>query len=152
MNAEVCDLGNRLPPRRPRAQDVDRHIGARLRQRRIMNGLTQQQMADLIGVTYQQAHKYETGLNRIAAGRLYVIAQVLGVDIGYFFDGLEGEEPSAPTPQQRVFLDLARNFRNIRTPKHQEAICLLTRILANVEKAAQMGDAWEVVPELLESA
>ena len=152
MNAEVCDLGNRLPPRRPRAQDVDRHIGARLRQRRIMNGLTQQQMADLIGVTYQQAHKYETGLNRIAAGRLYVIAQVLGVDIGYFFDGLEGEEPSAPTPQQRVFLDLARNFRNIRTPKHQEAICLLTRILANVEKASQIEDAWAVVPELLESA
>jgi hypothetical protein len=51
-----------------------------------------------------------------------------------------------------VFLDLARNFRNIRTPKHQEAICLLTRILANVEKASQMGDAWDVVPELLETA
>jgi transcriptional regulator with XRE-family HTH domain len=152
MNAEICGWGTRFGARRPRAQDIDRHIGARLRQRRIMNGLTQQQMADLIGVTYQQAHKYETGVNRIAAGRLYVIAQVLGVDIGYFFEGLDDEEPSAPTPQQRVFLDLARNFRSIRTPKHQEAICLLTRILANVEQASKIGDGWDVVPELLESA
>ena len=75
-----------------------------------------------------------------------------GSTSGTFSTGLEGEEPSAPTPQQRVFLDLARNFRNIRTPKHQEAICLLTRILANVEKASQIGDGWDIVPELLESA
>ena len=47
-----------------------------------------------------------------------------------------------------MFLDLARNFRNIRTPKHQEAICLLTRILANVEKASQIGEGWDIVPEL----
>jgi transcriptional regulator with XRE-family HTH domain len=57
---------------------------------RIMFGLTQQQLADLIGVTYQQAHKYERGINRVAAGRLYKVAQVLGVDISCFFEGLEG--------------------------------------------------------------
>ena len=73
---------------RPRAQDVDRHVGARMRERRIMLGLTQQQMAELIGVTYQQAHKYEKGINRIAAGRLYHMAQALGVEVGYFFEGL----------------------------------------------------------------
>jgi transcriptional regulator with XRE-family HTH domain len=150
MTAEIRTWGPRLGPR-PRAQDVDRHIGARLRQRRVMNGFTQQQMADPIGVTYQQAHKYESGLNRIAAGRLYVIAQVLGVEVGYFFEGLDGAPGSEPTPQQRVFLDLARNFRNIRTPKHQEAICSLARILANVETTFG-GDAWEALPELAESA
>jgi transcriptional regulator with XRE-family HTH domain len=117
-----------------------------------MNGLTQQQMADLIGVTYQQAHKYESGVNRIAAGRLYVIAQVLGVDVGYFFEGLQSDSPSAPTPQQRVFLDLARNFRNIRTRRHQEAICLLTRILANLEDVSDLDDAWDGMPQLAESA
>jgi DNA-binding XRE family transcriptional regulator len=53
-----------------RTQDVDRHVGARVRERRIMLGLTQQQLADLIGVTYQQAHKYERGINRVSAGRL----------------------------------------------------------------------------------
>ena len=72
---------------RPRAQDVDRHVGARMRERRIMLGLTQQQMAELIGVTYQQAHKYEKGINRIAAGRLSGIAQALGVEIGYLLRG-----------------------------------------------------------------
>jgi transcriptional regulator with XRE-family HTH domain len=64
---------------RARAQDADRHVGARMRERRIMLGLTQQEMAELIGVTYQQAHKYEKGINRVAAGRLYNIAQGLGL-------------------------------------------------------------------------
>ena len=72
---------------RPRAQDIDRYVGARMRERRIMLGLTQQQMAELIGVTYQQAHKYEKGINRIAAGRLSSIAQALGVEVGYFYEG-----------------------------------------------------------------
>ena len=52
-------------------QDVDRHVGRRIRERRTMLGLTQQQLAERIGVTYQQAHKYETGDNRVSAGRLY---------------------------------------------------------------------------------
>src|SRR6476646_1550530 len=96
---------------RPRAQEVDRHVGARMRERRIMLGLTQQQMAELIGVTYQQAHKYEKGINRIAGGRLYHIAQALGVDVSYFYDGvgLQGGN-FTPTPQQRLLLELARNF------------------------------------------
>ena len=86
-------------PGRSRAQDVDRHVGARMRERRIMLGLTQQQMAELIGVTYQQAHKYEKGINRIAAGRLYNIAQALGVDVGYFFEGLHsGDKAFKATP------------------------------------------------------
>ena len=152
MKAEICDWGTRFASRRPRAQDIDRHIGGRLRERRVMNGLTQQGLADLIGVTYQQAHKYENGVNRIAAGRLYTIAQVLDVDVGYFFEGLESEARNEPTPQQRVFLDLARNFRSIRARRHQEAICLLTRILASLDNASEVDDAWDVVPALAETA
>ena len=72
-----------------RTQDVDRHVGARIRERRIMLGLTQQQLADLIGVTYQQAHKYERGINRVSAGRLFEIARVLSVPVTYFFEGLD---------------------------------------------------------------
>lgn len=78
------------------SRDIDLHIGARMRQRRIKLGLTQQQMAELIGVTYQQAHKYEKGVNRLAAARLYQIACALGVDISYFFEGaLAGHEDSS---------------------------------------------------------
>ncbi len=121
---------------RPRAQEVDRHVGARMRERRIMLGLTQQQMAELIGVTYQQAHKYEKGINRIAAGRLFTIAQALGVDVGYFFDGMDSERAFKPTPQQRMLLELARNFISMPSRKHQEAICNLARALSNPELIA----------------
>ena len=102
-------------------------------------------------MTYQQAHKYENGVNRISAGRLYMIARVLNLDVGYFFDGLEADPPKEQTPQQRVFLDLARNFRSIRTRKRQEAICLLTRILANLEDVSEWG-AVSTAPKLAETA
>ena len=131
MMAAVLPKSNTKPASpRARAQDVDRHVGARMRDRRVMLGLTQQQMAELIGVTYQQAHKYEKGINRIAAGRLYNIAQALGVDVGYFFEAIHGGEQSfKATPQQRMLLELARNFISIPTRKHQEAICSLARAL-----------------------
>ena len=118
---------------RARAQDVDRHVGARMRERRIMLGLTQQQMAELIGVTYQQAHKYEKGINRVAAGRLYSIAQGLGVEVSYFFEGLQTADRLVPSPQQRMLLDLTRNYVNIPVRKHREAIVAVARALAEVE-------------------
>ncbi len=125
---------------RTRAQDIDRHVGARMRERRIVLGLTQQQMAELIGVTYQQAHKYEKGINRIAAGRLYTIARALGVDVGYFFEGLERETDFQPTPQQRMLLDLARHFVALPSRKHQEALCNLARALAQASEELQGSD------------
>ncbi|MGF1477627.1 MAG: helix-turn-helix domain-containing protein [Geminicoccaceae bacterium] len=122
---------NQPGPGRSRAQDVDRYVGARMRERRIMLGLTQQQMAELIGVTYQQAHKYEKGINRIAAGRLYNIARALGVDVSYFFDGMGDMEGFRPTNQQRMLLELARNFISMPSRRHQEALCSLARALAD---------------------
>ena len=105
MSVATSMIGSMTP--RSRAQDVDRHVGARLRERRLMLGLTQQQMAELIGVTYQQTHKYETRINRISAGQLYQLAQALGVPIGYFYDGLSHDtwgrrgQPAA-TPDARA--------------------------------------------------
>ena len=104
-----------------------------------MLGYTQQQMAELIGVTYQQAHKYETGINRISAGRLYQIAQALGVEIGYFFEDVDPErqqraKQSEMMPQQRMLLELARNFAAIQHKKHQDAICSLAKVLASAER------------------
>jgi transcriptional regulator with XRE-family HTH domain len=120
------------PPRRSssRTQDVDRYVGARIRERRIMLGLTQQQLADLIGVTYQQAHKYERGINRVSAGRLFEVAQVLSVPVNYFFDGLDQENDRAISPRERMCLELARNFAQIPNERHQEALSQLARVLA----------------------
>jgi transcriptional regulator with XRE-family HTH domain len=118
---------------RARPQDVDRYVGARIRERRIMLGLTQQQMAELIGVTYQQAHKYEKGINRVAAGRLCGIAGALGVEVGYFYEGLQTGGGSVPSPNQRMLLDLARNFLSIPDPKHRDAVAKLAPALAEGE-------------------
>ena len=118
-------------PKRPRTLDIDHCVSLRIRQRRIMLGLTQQQMAELIGVTYQQAHKYETGINRISAGRLYHIAKALDVEIAYFFNGIgDNEAPRSETlPGQRMLLDLSRNFSGISDKRHREAVCQLARAL-----------------------
>jgi len=118
---------------RARPQDVDRYVGARIRERRILLGLTQQQLAELIGVTYQQAHKYEKGINRVAAGRLYEVARVLGVEPGYFYEGLHAAGGFVPSPSQRMLLDLARNFLNIPNAGHREAVARLARALAEGE-------------------
>jgi transcriptional regulator with XRE-family HTH domain len=104
-----------------------------MRERRIMLGLTQHQVAELIGVTYQQAHKYEKGMNRVAAGRLYSIAQALGVEVSYFYEGLQTASRLVPSPQQRMLLDLARNYLNIPVRQHRAAIVALTRALAEGE-------------------
>jgi transcriptional regulator with XRE-family HTH domain len=119
-----------------RAQDIDHHIATRLRERRTMLGLTQQQVAGMLGITYQQAHKYETGANRVSAGRLHQLARALEVDVGYFYEGLGSGEPARPTArQQRQMLELARNFAALARPQ-QEALCELVRALAGVEEAA----------------
>jgi transcriptional regulator with XRE-family HTH domain len=114
-----------------RAQDIDRYVGARIRERRIMLGLTQQQLADLIGVTYQQAHKYERGINRVSAGRLFEIARALSAPISYFYEGIGQEGPRQVTPHQRMLLEIARNFAEIRNERHQEAVSQLARALAS---------------------
>jgi transcriptional regulator with XRE-family HTH domain len=112
-------------------RDVEVHVGRRIRERRTQLGLTQQQLADLIGVTYQQAHKYERGINRISAGRLYALGRVLGVDANYFFDGLDDPVSDAVPDRQRLSLDVARNFARIRNERCREAFAQLCRALAD---------------------
>jgi transcriptional regulator with XRE-family HTH domain len=136
-------------PRRSRAADIDRFVGVRLRQRRIELGLTQQQMAEHIGVTYQQAHKYEKGLNRVASGRLYVIAETLGVEVSYFFEGLDAEGARfRPTPGQRQLLELSRNFTSITDRRRQEALCSLVRALVDPSSESRVGPGESVLDQL----
>ena len=70
---------------------VDAHVGKRVRHRRWMMGMTQQQLGDLVGIKFQQIQKYETGMNRISASRLWDIAKALDVPINYFFEGLDAD-------------------------------------------------------------
>jgi transcriptional regulator with XRE-family HTH domain len=77
---------------------VDAHVGKRIRHRRWMVGMTQQQLADQVGIKFQQIQKYETGMNRVSASRLWDIAEALGVQIAFFFEGL-GDSQSAQAQQ-----------------------------------------------------
>src|ERR1700731_4704727 len=96
-----------------------------------MLGLTQHQLAEMIGITYQQAHKYERGINRVSAGRLFEIARALSTPITYFYEGIGEEGPRQIMPHQRMQLEIARNFAAIRNEKHQEAVGQLARALAS---------------------
>jgi transcriptional regulator with XRE-family HTH domain len=71
---------------------VDKHVGSRVRMRRVLVGLSQEKLGDSLGVTFQQVQKYEKGTNRIGASRLQQISKVLGVPVSFFFDDAPGEE------------------------------------------------------------
>lgn len=74
---------------------VDVHVGKRVRHRRWMVGMTQQQLAEKVGIKFQQIQKYETGMNRVSASRLWDIAEALEVPVSFFFDGIEEHETVA---------------------------------------------------------
>jgi transcriptional regulator with XRE-family HTH domain len=99
--------------------------------------MTQREMAELAGVTYQQVHKYESGANRLSAGLLHRIAQALGVEVGHFFAAMDAEnhglaEPAGAgaTGQRRRLLELVRHVAGIGDPRHREALGQLARDLA----------------------
>jgi transcriptional regulator with XRE-family HTH domain len=71
---------------------IDKHVGSRVRMRRVLVGLSQEKLGDSLGVTFQQVQKYEKGTNRIGASRLQQISKVLGVPVSFFFDDAPGEE------------------------------------------------------------
>ena len=77
----------------PHPSEIDVHVGRRVRSRRKAMGISQSQLAEGLGLTFQQVQKYENGANRISASKLYLIAKLLKVPIGYFFEGLD--DPAA---------------------------------------------------------
>lgn len=71
---------------------IDLHVGQRLRQRRCLVGMTQQKLADAVGIKFQQIQKYESGANRVSASRLWALAEALGVPVSHFFEGLSVDD------------------------------------------------------------
>ena len=104
---------------------VDVHVGKRIRHRRWMSGTTQQQLAENVGIKFQQIQKYETGMNRVSASRLWDISNVLGVPVAFFFEGYDaqpaGEVPAGDMPgdilTDKEALELLRSYYAI--PENQ---------------------------------
>lgn len=114
---------------------IDRHVGERIRSRRAELGMTQHDLASLLGISYQQVQKYETGANRVSAGRLYEVARQLGSSVGFFFEGLEGQASDTVNEMahggtNRTTIDLARNFGRLDNNSIRGAISTLVRALA----------------------
>jgi len=121
----------------PKADRIDQFVGAKVQELRVASGLSRQQLGKEINVTHQQLQKYEKGTNRISAGRLAMIAEFLGKEINWFFDGFEESNSPAEhlNKNQRMCIEVSRNFMRIKNTEHKDAVNNLVRILANQELA-----------------
>ncbi len=119
------------------AHPVDVHVGKKIRQRRWLTGMTQQQLAEQVGIKFQQIQKYETGANRVSASRLWDISDALDVSVSFFFEGLESkaDEGTHNVPADimgdKEALDLIRSYYAI--PENQRRrLFELARVLSDV--------------------
>jgi len=128
---------------------VDRHVGSRVRLRRITVGMSQERLGEALGVTFQQVQKYEKGTNRISMSRMQSIAQVLGASVSFFLEGAPKDEGSVPAygfaesrqPEYATDLlstpegiALARAFASIEDPKVRRRVVDLVTTLADGQK------------------
>ncbi|WP_025056683.1 helix-turn-helix domain-containing protein [Sulfitobacter noctilucicola] len=123
------------------AHKVDVYVGQRIRQRRWLTGMTQQRLAELVGIKFQQIQKYETGANRVSASRLWDIADALGVTVAFFFDGLKSEAPEKTGKAEenipvdvmgdKEAMDLIRSYYSIPEDQRRR-LFELARVLSDV--------------------
>ena len=121
-------------------QAIDRFVGARIRERRLMLGLSQRELAETVGtVTQQMIYKYELGHDAVAASRLYEIAGALGTSVNYFFDSFERNEAAQRSAHPPLLLKLMRSFSEIESEAHRDAISYLIRALATNPERPKRG-------------
>jgi transcriptional regulator with XRE-family HTH domain len=132
--------------KRGRSNQVDAHVGTRVRMRRTLLGYSQEKLGDALGLTFQQVQKYERGANRIGASRLWHLSRILDVPVAFFFEDME--EPQAGTPQgiaiglaegadtfdhdpmaKRETLELVRSYYKISDPKVRRRVFELVKAL-----------------------
>ena len=132
------------------ASPIDVQVGTRVRLRRMLIGMSQEKLGELLGLTFQQVQKYEKGVNRIGAGRLFQVAHILGVPIDYFYEGVNGTsegmpgfaEPGAGSPPVMEFLSsgeglqLSLAFMKIKDPKVRKRVLDLVKSLSEGEEPA----------------
>ncbi|MDG1288254.1 MAG: helix-turn-helix transcriptional regulator [Lentibacter sp.] len=121
------------------AHPVDVHVGKRVRHRRWLVGMTQQQLAEKVGIKFQQIQKYETGANRVSASRLWDISEVLDVPVSFFFEGLDVDQAAVAKEERmpsdlmgdKEAMELIRSYYSI--PENQrKRLFDLARVLSDV--------------------
>ena len=115
---------------------VDVHVGKRLRQARLLAGLSQEELGDGIGVSFQAVQKYEQGENRLSASRLFRAAQLLEQSVSFFFDALEGDAKGRDsTIFTREEIDLVRHYRLIAREEVREHLLQVAKRISEVDGA-----------------
>jgi transcriptional regulator with XRE-family HTH domain len=138
------------------ASSVDAHVGLRTRQRRTLLGMSQTQLGEALGLTFQQVQKYERGFNRVGASRLWELSRVLGVPITYFFEGLEPDTQPVPVREmpesmkasadplnKRETLELVRAYYRIQDVAVRRRLCDLIRQIAGAAEADLLEEGAE---------
>jgi transcriptional regulator with XRE-family HTH domain len=124
------------------ANPIDAQVGNRVRLRRMLIGMSQERLGELLGLTFQQVQKYEKGVNRIGAGRLFEVSRILGVPIDYFYEGANGQTVGGQAAQQNAppimefvssgeGLQLSLAFMRIRDPRVRKRMLELVKSLAD---------------------
>ncbi len=149
MGAKATRKSNELGAGKQASSQIDRHVGARVRMRRLLLEMSQNDVASQLGLTYQQFQKYEAGINRISASKLHQIADILEVPPSFFFEDLaqpDGGErlPTREWPLIKFVatsegLSLAKAFKRIREPAIKRAIIVLVEEIAGPEKSSPPG-------------
>jgi transcriptional regulator with XRE-family HTH domain len=139
---------------RKQADPIDAQVGNRVRLRRMLVGMSQEKLGELLGLTFQQVQKYEKGVNRIGAGRLFRVAHILNVEVPYFFQDVQdqlsnaqqgfAEESSAPPVMEFVSsgegLQLSLAFMRIKDARVRKRILELVKSMADAaEGEPQQG-------------
>ena len=141
----IVSVKENMNPRK--ADDLDHFVAQRVRRQRDAVDMTQDQLAQALGISFQQLQKYERGVNRISASRLFQISCVLGVGPEYFFEGVDSgqfatpaRKDAAPTPQSSILSVIAQNpdatdlvnaFAAIKSPKQRQKAIDLIKLLAD---------------------
>jgi transcriptional regulator with XRE-family HTH domain len=117
---------------------VDKHVGSRVRMRRLWLGMSQEELGDGLGLTFQQVQKYEKGTNRIGAGRLQHISHILQIPVPFFFEGLPHGEAPSPAHMSDFLatvdgLALIKAFMRIKEPSLRRRIVALVEAIAGDE-------------------
>ena len=109
---------------------VDLHVGGRLKQIRGLRGLSQTNLADSVGLTFQQIQKYENGANRISASRLWEFAERLNVPVSFFYDGLDDSRDNIELEVDRMALELVRALQSIKDDEVRRRLYELAKMVS----------------------
>lgn len=114
------------------SREITISVGKQIRKRRVEIGLTQEQLAERLNISYQQIQKYETATNRVSASQLYLLAEELDVAVSYFFEGVDGGDNGAQEHggKNRQTLSFVRNFTEIQEPELKAVVGALVKSLA----------------------